>query len=77
MELTVISPGGVVLHEKADKVTMPGVAGSFTVLPMHAPIIAALGAGKVRYGMGYAEKEYEISGGIVEVDHDRVRILVK
>lgn len=76
MDLTVISPQGVVLHEQVNKVTLPGAIGSFTILNNHAPLIAALGKGAIRYGETGGEQEYAIEGGVVEVDDNRIRILI-
>ena len=44
MELEIISPGGVLFKGETDYVSFPGTAGSFDVLPHHAPMIAALEA---------------------------------
>ena len=49
MELEIISPGGVLFKGETDYVSFPGTAGSFDVLPHHAPMIAALEEGVIRY----------------------------
>ena len=49
MELEIISPGGVLFKGETDYVSFPGTAGSFDVLPHHAPMIAALEEGAIRY----------------------------
>ena len=49
MELEIISPGGVLFKGGTDYVSFPGTAGSFDVLPHHAPMIAALEEGVIRY----------------------------
>lgn len=38
MELEIISPGGVLFKGETDYVSFPGTAGSFDVLPHHAPM---------------------------------------
>ena len=48
MELEIISPGGVLFKGETDYVSFPGTAGSFDVLPHHAPMIAALEEGVIR-----------------------------
>ena len=42
MELEIISPAGILFKGETDYVSFPGIAGSFDVLPHHAPMIAAL-----------------------------------
>lgn len=59
MELEIISPGGVLFKGETDYVSFPGTAGSFDVLPHHAPMIAALEEGVIRYQTD-EKKEQEI-----------------
>ena len=42
LTLLIISPDRVVLDEQVDSVRLPGVDGSFGILPRHAPMIAAI-----------------------------------
>ena len=59
MELEIISPGGALFKGETDYVSFPGTAGSFDVLPHHAPMIAALEEGVIRYQTD-EKKEQEI-----------------
>lgn len=47
MELEIISPDGILFKGETNYVSFPGTAGSFDVLPHHAPMIAALEAGAI------------------------------
>ena len=45
MRLEIISPDGILYEGETQQVSFPGAAGSFDILPHHAPMIAALGEG--------------------------------
>ena len=69
MDLTlhILSPDGPVLETGADIVTLPGAAGSFTILKDHAPIVTALVKGSVRYVSEGKEELVPIKEGFAEV----------
>lgn len=69
MDLTlhILSPEGPVLETGADLVTLPGAAGSFTILKDHAPIVTALVKGSVRYVSEGKEELVPIKEGFAEV----------
>ena len=48
MKLKIITPEGVLFEGESDAETFPGMAGSFDVLPHHAPLITALREGVIR-----------------------------
>jgi F-type H+-transporting ATPase subunit epsilon len=77
LTLLVISPDRVVLDERVDSVRLPGVDGSFGVLPRHAPMVAALDVGVLRYRQGGAEKLLFVSEGFCEVAKDVVRVVAE
>ena len=75
MTLEILSPEKTLFSGEVQRVTLPGAAGEFTVLPHHAPIISSLTAGWVRYlPAGGAEQSVDIAGGFVEVNADRVSV---
>ncbi|WP_300283955.1 ATP synthase F1 subunit epsilon [uncultured Alistipes sp.] len=75
MTLEILSPEKTLFSGEVQRVTLPGAAGEFTVLPHHAPVISSLTAGRVRYlPAGGAEASVDISGGFVEVNGDRVSV---
>ena len=57
MKLKIITPEGVLFEGESDAVTFPGMAGSFDVLPHHAPLITALREGVIRYRVEGQEQE--------------------
>ena len=74
IKLHIISPEGTVLETEAELVTLPGTAGSFTVLKDHAPIVSALDKGNVRYIAKGKEQFVAIKEGFVEVKDNVVTV---
>ncbi len=77
MQLDILSPDKKIYSGNADGVLMPGITGSFEVLNNHAPMIAALGKGKMRVRVGKTDTVYQITGGFVEVLNNNVSVLVE
>lgn len=77
LELTIVTPEQRVLSVQADEVRLPGVVGSFGVLPGHTPLVAALAAGELIYLSGGTAHRYAVGEGFAEVSDDRVRVLVE
>jgi F-type H+-transporting ATPase subunit epsilon len=65
----------VLSEEGVDEVVAPGIAGEFTVLPTHAPLLTMIKPGVMRIVKGNEETDMAISGGFLEVRDDRVTIL--
>ena len=74
-DLKVLTPSKTLASVTAKSVMLPGTEGYMTILPDHASMIAELGPGEVAIE-GQANEHYVISGGYIEVDHNRVTILV-
>lgn len=79
MELEIISPSGILFKGETDYVSFPGTAGSFDVMPHHAPMIAALGEGAIRYQTNDKEEQQEIKiqSGFVEVKDDILSVCIE
>lgn len=84
MHLQMLSPEKILFDGKVSKVTLPGKAGAFTVLPMHAPIISSLEKGVVTFDEYRPESPRQgvehivsIGGGFVEVKSDNITICVE
>ena len=77
MELLILTPERTVIEESVDEVILPGKLGEMGVLPGHTHLIAELDIGVVIYKeAGYdREKAVYISGGVVEIKDDVVKIL--
>ena len=79
MELEIISPAGILFNGETDYVSFPGIAGSFDVLPHHAPMIAALEEGVIRYQTKEKEtqQEIKIQSGFVEIKDDTLSVCIE
>ena len=80
MKLNILTPEGSIYSGDAYGVQMPGVTGSFEVLNRHAPMIAALGEGKLKVIQGSLTGPaslYNMQGGFVEVLNNNVTVLVE
>jgi F-type H+-transporting ATPase subunit epsilon len=73
-----VTPERMLLSEDANQVVVPGVEGEFTVLVLHAPVIAALRPGVVSATLadGRTMRVF-VKGGFAEVDADRLVVLAE
>ena len=92
MKVEIVSPDGKLLDSQAELVSLPGIDGAFEVLDNHAPLIALLGEGFIRvkgkdvhieedvedkFEKLKDEVRLKINGGTVEVNNNRLIILVE
>lgn len=77
IQLSIISAEKSIFSGAVSSVVIPGVAGSFGVLPDHAPLISPLGKGSIVYTINGAEKALNVEGGIAEVNDGVVTICVE
>jgi len=79
MNLEILTPERKVFSGDVYGVQLPGVEGSFEVLERHAPLVAALKAGRLKI---LKDKQhhlafFNIQSGFVEVIHNNVTVLVE
>lgn len=78
MLLEVLTPERRLFSGEVYGVQLPGIDGSFEVLDKHAPLIAALGKGKMKVLTDKTHSEfYNIEGGFVEVLRNKATVLVE
>ena len=77
MTLEIISPDGILFEGEIEAATFPGTAGSFDILPHHAPMIAALKEGIIRYEDGSKRYEQPIRSGFIEVKDDILSVCIE
>ena len=76
--LEIVTPEELLFKDEVQFVVVPEVNGELGVLRNHAPMIAALNIGIVRYtDTSGAIKKVAISGGFMEVMSNEVRILAE
>ncbi|NLP44010.1 MAG: F0F1 ATP synthase subunit epsilon [Peptococcaceae bacterium] len=73
----VVAPDGQVFNKEVEFVVVPGVTGEIGILPNHAPLVAGLGIGVIRYKDEGVDKKIAISGGFMEVANNKVTVLAK
>lgn len=76
LQVTIVSPENTLYEGDAVGVKVPGEKGAFEVLQGHAPIVSVLSKGKVEC-QGENPYAVEISGGFIEVNHDKVSVCVE
>ena len=77
IELQIVTPDRLILHEQVDEVEIPGSEGYFGVLPGHTPLLASLAVGELWYRKGQEKVYLCIAFGFAEVLPDRVTILAR
>jgi len=80
MNLEILTPERKLFSGDVYGVQLPGVEGSFEVLERHAPLVAALKAGRVKVLKDRSFSPlafFDIQSGFVEVLNNSVTILVE
>jgi F-type H+-transporting ATPase subunit epsilon len=75
--LEVVTPDKLLLSKEVDVVVATSVEGEFGVLAGHAPLLAALAIGEMRYRDGNALEYAAVAGGFCEVTGEKVTILAE
>ncbi|NDU85935.1 MAG: F0F1 ATP synthase subunit epsilon [Ferrovum sp.] len=78
LQVDIVSMEGAIFTGRASFVVVPGESGDLGILPGHAPLMAWLRPGWVRVDQGspVAEEHFYVSGGMVEVQPERVTVLL-
>jgi F-type H+-transporting ATPase subunit epsilon len=74
-QLKVATPEKLVVDEQVTMAELPGQDGYLGILAGHAPLLSALGEGKLTYSSGGGKKVLDIDGGFVEVFDNTVSVL--
>ena len=78
MKLEIITPDKTIFTGEVQLVQLPGVDGLFEILNNHAPMIAALGQGRIKTMDNDKKLQYfEITGGMLEVFNNKVLVLAE
>jgi F-type H+-transporting ATPase subunit epsilon len=73
--LDIVTAERVVFSEDVDEVIAPGIEGQLGLLPYHAPLMTTLVPGELVVKKGGEELSLAITGGFIEVRHDRIIVL--
>jgi F-type H+-transporting ATPase subunit epsilon len=78
MTLEIITPDKKLFSGEVKVIQLPGSEGSFELLNNHAPIVSTLSIGKIRIVTEQnKEQSFEIGGGVVEMNNNKVIILAE
>jgi len=77
LTLEMVTPYKMVLSEEVDEVTAPGTIGEFGVLPGHTPMLTTLKIGELSYRKAGEVFHVAVNWGYVEVEEDKVTVLVE
>ncbi|MFO7983295.1 MAG: F0F1 ATP synthase subunit epsilon [Desulfuromonadales bacterium] len=77
LQLELVTPYRRVLSEEVEEVNAPGVSGEFGILPGHTPLLTTLSIGELVYKQGGESFHVAVNWGYVEVESDKVTVLVE
>src|SRR5262245_32093969 len=77
LTLRVITPDRIALDQPVESVRVPGADGQLGVLPRHAPMVAVLDVGILRYRAEGKPQAMFVSGGFCEVRDNTVRVVTE
>ena len=78
MKLEISSPDKQIFSGETSLVQLPGSDGLFEILNNHAPMIAALGKGKIKVQDNNGKLQFfEIRGGVCEVLENKITVLAE
>lgn len=76
LHLSILCPEKTIYDGDATRVTLPGSAGAFTILPHHAAIVSSLRSGIVSYVTDSGEQFVNIENGFVEMSGETVLVCI-
>lgn len=77
LHLRVITPDKIALDTHTDSLRVPAVDGLMGILKRHAPMVAALDSGVLRWNEGGKPRHMFVSGGFCEVKDSEVRVVTQ
>ena len=77
IELEIVTPDRLLVHEHVESVEIPGKAGYIGVLPGHAPLITELTIGEISYKQKSTTEHLSVAWGFAEVLPEKVTILAQ
>lgn len=75
LAVEILTPTKPLFEGEASGVTVPGVLGYMTILPGHTPFISEIGVGELIVTKKSGPTQYFVSGGYVEVQGNKLKVL--
>ena len=75
--LKIVTPSGVLLERDVNYVNLPTPEGSVGILSNHAPMLCAVGKGKLKYRFEGGESFVSVAGGVAQVENNVLTVLAE
>lgn len=76
LEVEIVTPSRVILQEQVDELNIPGDLGYVGILPGHTAYLTTLSQGELMYRQGEQRHYMAVFQGYMEVNDDKVTMLV-
>jgi F-type H+-transporting ATPase subunit epsilon len=77
LTLEIVTPGAKVYSDAIDSVVIPTTEGEIGILPGHIPLLTQVENGELRVAKGGQTLFLAVSAGFVQIEGDKVRVLVE
>ncbi len=77
MLLEIITPDKKLFEGEVSSVIVPGKNGKFQMLNRHAPVISALKKGKIKIKTSQGVQQFDVNGGVVEMQKNKIIVLAE
>lgn len=78
MLIEIVTPDKNIYSGEVNLATFPGSDGKFGIMNNHAPMVATLKKGEIKV-IDESNKEhlFDVNGGVVEVNHNKIIVLAE
>ena len=77
LTVSVVSPERTLYEGEAESIVAPAFDGQVGILTNHAPMLTLLGTGELRLTASGGDRKFTVSGGVLEVADNRVRVVTE
>ena len=77
IRLKIVTPSGTALERDVNYVNLPTPGGSVGILSNHAPMLCAVGAGRLKCRFEGGELSVSVSGGVASVQDNELTVLTE
>lgn len=77
IHLKIVTPSGPTLDKMVNYVNLPTPEGSVGILADHAPMLCAVGKGKLKYRLEGGEGFVFVSEGVASVENNELTVLAE
>lgn len=74
LNVTVVTPDGLVREEKVSSISLQTMTGQIEILQGHAPMVTLLEPGEMCLRNAAGEEYFALGAGFAEIDSDRVNV---